>query len=223
MNRALRTLFALLIFGPLLTGFSAGSSTAAFTPYFSSTQQGEKSLDWILNSLYTSRGVALDRVDDDLDHRFQTQGGRAQAIARFAANVQNFGYNQGESGGAFHTIFRVPGSEAFSWVDIPSMESFRFFLNSSNGSPVYWASNPSENRGQDHLLTWRIASGPDTGDYVLAWEDMDLAYSDRDYNDLIVQIRTVTPIVPIPEPASIGLLALGILGAGVTCLRRRRF
>ncbi|WP_442485609.1 PEP-CTERM sorting domain-containing protein [Aeoliella sp. SH292] len=80
-----------------------------------------------------------------------------------------------------------------------------------------FTSDPSHNiEGRDHLVTFQIVSNigfPDNpvGAYVLAWEDShpwNMYYQDHDFQDLVVEVTGIAPVVP--EPSSVVLILLGI-------------
>ena len=53
--------------------------------------------------------------------------------------------------------------------------------------------------------------------YILAWEDLAYASSDRDFDDFVIYVESVTAV---PEPGTLALFAFGLLGLG--SLRRRK-
>ena len=109
--------------------------------------------------------------------------------------------------------------------------AFGYYLDSSvfaNGG--LWHSETGLNAdGMDHLAAYQgknidtiqlpgYAPGVWTsGEYALAWEDLHASVTDADYTDFVVMVESS---IPIPEPGTVMLFGLGLLGLGVS-LRRK--
>ncbi len=162
---------------------------------------------------------------------------------RFGYYTNPWGIPTGDSAtlgtdGNFNHLFdvnapanQILGGPGFTpqFASIPAADSpVGFYLNSPAGSATTWFSQAALNSdGTDHMVAF-FATDAVTGDvlydrFIIAFEDRD-AYDgkyDQDFNDLVVEvvIEGYRPFDPIPEPATVSLLLLGLTAAVV----RRRF
>lgn len=174
----------------------------------------------------------------------------ATARARFAGKNQDFGYVLGATGGTFQNLFSVTagfldtnaaGSGPSSLTDFRS-----FFMP---GDTPTWrfarrdlltgvqTTAEADNGNVDHVLTYKYyANKQDYGDgevndqlgqfsYVLFFEDRPdslVPVSDRDFNDLVVEITPTAQGNFAPIPAPVSASAVGLLSLAVMKFRRSR-
>jgi hypothetical protein len=189
---------------------------------------------------YTNGPVTATRVDDFLagggqgtdlhlvdvpapgntDQQWVDGIASVRAEARFAAYSQQFGYSDALHP-VYDNLFNVTGSQ----YAVSGSASHQF----SMGVPWNWArsgqggnfySQESRNNHEDHMVTYQITglTGLDPGEavWMLFWEDLPSSCSDRDFNDLAVEVRASA--VPLP-----GADILAMIGfAGLSVLRYRR-
>jgi len=156
--------------------------------------------------------------------------------AKFAAFAQEFGY---DSGSGYVKLFDVSqfGPSGYQVSGSGTVDfahgALWNWVRDGDGERFYSSNNRNVDR-LDHMVTYQVTGASSQANetvWLLFWEDLKGPYgnsgssrhghqtkktSDRDFNDLVVQIKAT--VVPVPQAAVLGALGLGLLG-----VVRRRF
>lgn len=147
-------------------------------------------------------------------------------------------------GGSSTLLLTIPGTDPLTPVIGNGTQSATFAVvpgqevifgicsgySSSLCSELVWYNGPGSRNsdGEVHvaILTaaqWNalplVPANATVGDIVFGFEDRILAQSDMDYNDLVFEATGLETVVP--EPATMGLVALGLVGMAAASRRRR--
>jgi hypothetical protein len=218
---------------------SAAPALAGYTPVAQPRRPGELSHEQILERVYggdfvanpsglsfsNASGITVTRLEDDsaADAAWSGKSISAQAVASFAGKHKTAAYFAATSGGRSDKLFDVSGRQLAVTGTGTSAASVDGELVFSKGrgrrAKVFSSAAASNADGMDHLVTYEVkGTGQPASVYLLCWEDKFAKRSDRDYNDLVVEVQAAelasrAPfnqplLIPLPPPVWTGLTGL---------------
>jgi len=248
--------------GAVLLAAVASDAEAGFTAVRQPKKKSEVSHEQILERVYggnfvadpaglsfsNESGVTVTRLEDDGARGDAVWSGHvvsAKAVASFGRNRRTASYFGGTSGGQFTKLLDASGSKfdvsGATQADADLDGSLAFARVRGRRAAQTFSLVASANRdGMDHLVTYEVKGGGAAGEstYLLCWEDKFSRRSDRDYNDMVVEVKTANGTVAsaaalsaepllIPLPSGMwsglgGLLGLGAIRFVRSAARRVR-
>ena len=194
--------------------------------------------DTVVKAFSNGSGVTVTRMADDPATEGDLAGKTisARAIASSAGKHKTASYFAATSGGNTNKLFDLSGRHlsvtGAGTSATPIDGEFLLSKGHADRGRVFSSAATSNVDGMDHLVTYEVkGTGQPASVYLLCWEDKFAKRSDRDYNDLVVEVQaaeiaarapfTQPLLIPLPPPAWTGLA--GLLGlASISSWRRRR-
>ena len=247
-----RTGAALLVSGAM--AMMAPIAEAGYTPVKQPARRSAVSHEKILERVYggdfvsdgtglsfsNESGVTVTRLEDASgpagDEAWSGKTVSARAVAAFSGKRKTARYFGATTGGQVQQLFQASGRQFEVSGAAPSSATVDGGLVLSKGQgrrAKTFSSVGAENAdGMDHLVTYEVKglSARQASVYLLCWEDKLAGRSDRDYNDLVVEMQAAETasqiplsqplLIPLPPAAWTGLG--GLLGLGFASALRRR-
>lgn len=228
---------------------AAPSAEGGYTAVKQSKRRNEVSHERILEHVYggnfaadstglsfsNESGVTVTRVDDGADESWAGRQVTARAVAAFSRTRKTAGYFGASSGGGVEKMLEAKGRQfnvaGAGEAGAPLEGGLVFGKNGRRGRTFSSVASANAD-GMDHLVSYEVKglSGQKASVFLLCWEDKFSRRSDRDYNDLVVEVQAgeaaaraalAEPLlIPLPPAAWTGLA--GLLSLGVASLMKRR-
>lgn len=158
------------------------------------------------------------RSTNDSSFYFTSEGSHSATLRIEVAGNRNynaFGWYDLGSPSTLHELFDGGDSPTAISANFSPVGNYGFYFTDKSGN-TYRTSQKKDSKQEQRFALFRESphtKGNEADVFWLGLEDLPLANSDRDYNDLVVRVSAV------PEPAAFVVLGVGLLGI---YMKRRR-